>query len=259
MASSQTALITGASSGIGRALAYLFAQDGYTLVLAGRHASTLETLRAELVATHRVTAHCISVDLATAGGADLLHAQLLHERLSIDVLVNNAGVGLQGAFVDLPLDRQLQMMTLNVTSLVSLTRLLLPAMAQRERGGVLNVGSMAGFQPGPYMAVYYATKAFVVSFSEAISDELKGSGVVVSCLAPGPTATGFATEAGVTHAPLFRGELMTADEVARLGYEGWKRGKSLIITGARNRRRYLLTKIMPRSIVRRVVRRLNRV
>jgi len=257
MASGQTVLITGASSGIGRALAHLFARDGYSLVLAARHASTLETLRAELVATYRTTAHSVSVDLATEGGADLLHAQLLHERLSVDVLVNNAGFGMQGAFVNLPFDRQLQMMTLNMTSVVALTRLLLPPMVQRGRGGILNVGSTAGFQPGPFMAVYYATKAFVVSFSEAISDELKGTGVVVSCLAPGPTSTGFAAEAGVTHARLFQGEVMTADEVARIGYEGWKNGRSLVIAGARNRRRYLLTKIMPRSIVRRAVRGMN--
>ena len=174
------------------------------------------------------------------------------------MLVNNAGAGMQGAFAELPLDRQLQMMTLNMTSLVSLTRLLLPPMVQRGHGGVLNVGSTAGFQPGPFMAVYYATKAFVVSFSEAVADEVKGTGVVVTCLAPGPTSTGFAAEAGVTHAPLFQGDVMTADEVARIGYDGWKQGKSLVIAGARNRRRYLLTKLMPRSIVRRAVRGLNR-
>ena len=257
MASSQTALITGASSGIGRGLAHLFAADGYRVILAARHATTLETLRVELAATYRTAAHVVSVDLATEGGADLLHAQLLRDRLSVDVLVNNAGFGMQGAFTELPLDRQLQMMTLNMTSLVSLTRLLLPPMVERGHGGVLNVGSTAGFQPGPFMAVYYATKAFVVSFSEAVADEVKGTGVVVTCLAPGPTSTGFAAEAGVTHAPLFQGAVMTADEVARIGYEGWKQGKSLVIAGARNRRRYLLTKFLPRSIVRRAVRGLN--
>jgi len=237
MASSQTVLITGASSGIGRRLAHLFARDGYRVILAARRATTLETLRAELVAAYRTAAHVVSIDLATEGGADLLNAQLLRDRVSVDVLVNNAGFGMQGAFAELPLDRQLQMMTLNMMSLVSLTRLLLPPMVQRGRGGVLNVGSMAGFQPGPFMAVYYATKAFVVSFSEAVADEVKGTGVVVTCLAPGPTSTNFAAEAGATHAPMFQGELMTADEVARIGYDGWKRGKSLVIAGGRNRRR----------------------
>jgi short-subunit dehydrogenase len=257
MSSTRTVLITGASSGIGRALAHLFARDGYTVVLAARHASTLETLQAELVSTYRGMAHAMPADLATDGGAELLHAQLLHERLTVDVLVNNAGFGMQGAFMELPLDRQLQMMTLNMTSLVTLTRLLTPSMVQRRHGGVINVGSTAGFQPGPYMAVYYATKAFVVSFSEAIADELKDTGVVVSCLAPGPTSTGFATEAGVTHAPLFQGNVMSADEVARIGYEGWLRGRALVIAGSRNRRRYLLSKLMPRALVRQAVRRLN--
>ena len=254
---SGTALITGASSGIGRAFAHLFARDGYRVVLTARHATTLEALRSELVTTYGAEAHAISVDLATEGGADLLHAQLLHDRLVVDVLVNNAGFGMQGQFVELPIDRQLQMMTLNMTSLVALTRLLTPAMVQRRHGGVINVASTAGFQPGPLMAVYYATKAFVVSFTEAVSDELKHTGVVVTCLAPGPTSTGFATEAGVTHAPLFQGEVMTADEVARIGYDGWKHGKSLVIAGARNRRRYLLTKFLPRSVVRRAVKAMN--
>jgi uncharacterized protein len=257
MAAPRTALITGASSGIGRAFAHLFARDGYTVVLTARHTSTLEALQSELAATYRATAHCISADLGVDGGAALLHAQLLHDRLNVDVLVNNAGFGMQGMFVELPLDRQLQMMTLNMTTLVQLTRLLTPPMVQRRHGGVINVASTAGFQPGPFMAVYFATKAFVVSFSEAIADELKDTGVVVSCLAPGPTSTGFAAEAGVSNARLFQGELMTAGEVARIGYEGWQHGQSLVIAGARNRFGYLLSKILPRSRMRQLVRGLN--
>jgi hypothetical protein len=144
-----------------------------------------------------------------------------------------------------------------MTSLVALTRLLTPAMVQRRHGGVINVASTAGFQPGPLMAVYYATKAFVVSFTEAISDELKDSGVVVSCLAPGPTSTGFATEAGVTHARLFQGDVMTAGEVARIGYDGWQHGKSLVIAGSRNRFGYLLARILPRRTMRQLVKGLN--
>ena len=254
---SRTVLITGASSGIGRAFAHLFARDGYRVVLTARHATTLETLRSELVAMYKAEAHDNSVDRATVGGADLLHAQLLHDRLSVDVVVNNAGFGMQGPFVELPLERQLQMMTLNMTSLVALTRLLTPSMVQRRHGGVINVASTAGFQPGPLMAVYYATKAFVVSFTEAISDELKDSGVVVTCLAPGPTSTGFAAEAGVTHARLFQGDVMSAEEVARIGYDGWQHGKSLVIAGAQNRRRYWLVRILPRSVVRRAARAMN--
>jgi short-subunit dehydrogenase len=257
VSTSKTALITGASSGIGRALAHLFAADGYGLVLAARGVPALETLRGELVARHRVPVRITGVDLSSLDGADRLHADLLRAGDRIDVLVNNAGVGIQGSFVELPLDRQLHMMTLNMTSLTTLTRLLLPPMIERRRGGVLNVGSTAAFQPGPFMAVYYATKAFVVSFSEAIAEELRGTGVSVTCLAPGPTATNFAAEAGATTSRLFRGDTMTAEEVAGIGYEGWKRGESLVIAGARNRLGQLIVRLAPRSYVRRIVRRLN--
>jgi short-subunit dehydrogenase len=257
MARGDTVLITGASSGIGRALAHLFAADGFNLVLTARRESTLEALTVQLGGTYRVTVKSFLSDLSTSDGADLLHADLLHAGVHIDVLVNNAGVGMQGKFVELPLDRQLHMMTLNMTSLTILTRLLVPPMIQRRRGGVLNVGSIAGFQPGPFMAVYYASKAFVVSFSEALGDELSGTGVTVTCLAPGPTATGFADSAGVTHARLFQGDVMSAEQVARIGYEGWKRGDSLVIAGRGNRLRQLVVKLAPRGFVRRRVRRLN--
>ena len=257
MGKGDTVLITGASSGIGRALAHLFAADGFGLVLTARRESTLESLAADLGTEYRVPVRFFPSDLSTVEGAELLHADLLHAGVQIDVLVNNAGVGMKGAFIELPLDQQLRMMTLNMTSLTILTRLLVPPMVQRRRGGVLNVGSTAAFQPGPFMAVYYATKAFVVSVSEALGEELSGSGVTVTCLAPGPTDTGFAKEAGVTRARLFQGEVMTAEEVARIGYSAWTRGESLVIAGARNRRSQLLVRLLPRRLVRRAVRRLN--
>jgi len=162
-----------------------------------------------------------------------------------------------GSCVQVPLDRQLEMIALNVTTLTLLTRRLVPGMRNRRRGGVLNVGSTAGFQPGPFMAVYYATKAYVVSFTEALAEELSGSGVRVSCLAPGPTETGFAAEAGATDAGLFRGEVMTVDEVAQIGYEGWKIGKVLIVPGRRNRLRALAVRLLPRTSVVKAARRLN--
>jgi short-subunit dehydrogenase len=257
MARGDTVLITGASSGIGLAFAHLFAADGFGLVLAARRESTLEALASELQSAYHVPVRFFAVDLATHDGPDLLHANLLHAGVRVDVLVNNAGFGLQGSFVDLPLDRQLEMMTLNMTSLTVLTRLLVPPMVMRRRGGVLNVGSTAGFQPGPFMAVYYATKAYVVSFSEALADELKDTGVLVTCLAPGPTETSFAKAAGATDSRLFRGDTMTAEEVARIGYQAWKRGDSLVIAGRRNRISQLLVRMLPRSYVRGVVRRLN--
>jgi short-subunit dehydrogenase len=257
MSKGDTVLITGASSGIGRAFAHLFAADGFGLVLTARRESTLEALAVELGAKYRVPVRIHLADLSSNDGADLLHADLLRAGVQVDVLVNNAGVGMQGNFVELALDQQLHMMTLNMTSLTILTRLFVPPMIQRRRGGVLNVASIAGFQPGPLMAVYYATKAFVLSFSEALGDELSGTGVTVTCLAPGPTDTGFADAAGLTHAALFQGDVMTAKDVARIGYEGWKRGDSLVIAGSGNRLRQLVVKFAPRSFIRKRVRQLN--
>jgi short-subunit dehydrogenase len=252
-----TALITGASSGIGRSLARLFARDGYELVLVARRAVVLEELAAELARERKVGIRVMPIDLADPAAAQRLYEGLQREGVTVDVLVNNAGFGMQGAFAALPVERQLQMIHLNVTALTALTRLLLPHMLEGGRGGVLNVGSTAGFQPGPYMAVYYATKAYVVSFSEALADELSGSGLRITCLAPGPTATAFAAEAGAADSRLFRGETMTVDEVARIGYEGWQQGRPLVIAGARNRWGTLAVRLLPRSYVLKAVRRLN--
>jgi short-subunit dehydrogenase len=254
---SATVLITGASSGIGRALARLFARDGYALVLVARRGSVLEELATELSRDHGVAVRVMPIDLAMPEATTKLVKSLQAAGVNVDVLVNNAGFGMQGAFAALPLERQLQMIHLNVTALTALTRLLVPSMLERAGGGVLNVGSTAGFQPGPFMAVYYATKAYVVSFSEALSDELSGSGLRISCLAPGPTATAFAAEAGATESRLFRGDTMSVEEVARIGYEGWQQGKPLVIAGARNRLSALAVRMLPRAYVRRLVRELN--
>ncbi len=251
---SATALITGASSGIGRAFAHLFARDGYGLVLVARRGDALEELAAELSREHGVTVRVMAVDLALVDAPARLAADLQQAGVGVDVLVNNAGFGLQGAFAALPVDRQLQMIHLNVAALTALTRLFLPAMIARGGGGILNVGSTAGFQPGPFMAVYYATKAYVVSFSEALADELSGSGLRVTCLAPGPTATAFAAEAGATESRLFQGSAMSVDEVARIGYKAWRQGKFLVIAGRRNWWRTLAVRLLPRATVRRIVR-----
>jgi short-subunit dehydrogenase len=254
---SATALITGASSGIGRALARAFARDGYGLVLVARRGAVLEELAAELSRDHGVTVRVMAIDLGEPQAAMRLFADLQEAGVIVDVLVNNAGFGMQGAFAALPIDRQLQMIHLNVTALTALTRLLLPSMLERSRGGVLNIGSTAGFQPGPFMAVYYATKAYVISFTEALADELSGSGLRVSCLAPGPTATPFAAEAGAAESRLFQGDKMSVDDVARIGYEGWRDGKFLVIAGRRNWWRAAAVRILPRAYVRKIVRDLN--
>jgi uncharacterized protein len=256
-ATGQTVLITGASSGIGRSFAHLFAADGYALVLVARRAAALEDVAAEVTRRHGIQARVVSADLTRPGSATQLVSELRQAGVSIDVLVNNAGVGIQGAFAALPLERQLSMIALNVMTLTALTHLLLPAMIERRRGGILNVGSTAGFQPGPFMAVYYATKAYVDSFSEALGEELEGSGLKVSCLAPGPTSTGFASEAGATDARLFTGATATADEVARAGYAGWQAATPMVIPGLGNRLRRHFVRVAPRKFILQAVRRLN--
>src|SRR5258707_522371 len=208
-----TALVTGASSGIGLELARRLAADGHDLVVIARRAAALDALVAEVTRAYGVKATAISVDLAQPAGARHIYDELLRAGTTIDVVVNNAGFGLQGAVAKLPLDRQLEMVQVNVTALTELTRLFLPGMLERNRGGVLNVGSTAGFQPGPMMAVYYATKAYVVSFTEALAEEVAGSALRISCLAPGPTATGFAQEGKMTGTGLFRlGTMMSASD-----------------------------------------------
>jgi len=252
-----TALITGASAGIGRALAHEFARDGYEVLLVARRADALEALAREINMTHGAPARTFPLDLADAHAPGALHDRLAAEGAIIDVVVNNAGFGAHGPVADIPIDRQLEMIQVNVTALTELTRLFIPPMLQRRRGGVLNVASTAAFQPGPYMAVYYATKAYVLSFTEALAEETAGSGVRVSCLAPGPTATEFAEVAAITESGLFKGAVMDAQEVARAGYRGWKRGETLVIPGAANRRGVMIVKFAPRRWVRKVVKRLN--
>lgn len=252
-----TALITGASAGIGRALAHEFARDGYEVLLVARRAAALESLVREINMTHGAPARAFPADLTRADMARELFERFDAEGTRVDVVVNNAGFGLNGSLADLPLDRQLEMIQLNVASLTELTRRFLPGMLERRSGGVLNVASTAAFQPGPFMAVYYATKAYVLSFTEALAEEVAGTGLRVTCLAPGPTATEFADAAGMNDVRLFKGQVMDAADVARAGFRGWKRGETLVIPGAANRRGVLMVKFAPRAWVRRVVKRLN--
>src|SRR3954447_6416423 len=219
----ETALITGASSGIGLDLARLFAKDGCDVVLVARSEGKLRELAAELERDCGVTAHVIALDLARPNAAEALVQRLPAD---VDVLVNNAGFGVAGPFVETDLAKELEMIQVNIVALTQLTKLLLPKMVARRRGRVLNVASTAAFQPGPLMAVYYATKAYVLSFSEAIADELRDSGVTVTALCPGPTETGFAAVAGMDQTRLFTlMKPMTSAEVAKKGYEAMKRGR----------------------------------
>ncbi len=254
----ETVLITGASSGIGKELARCFARDGSRLVLVARRRDPLEVLATQLRPASGIEAVVLVADLACPEGAARVFSQIERDGLEVDVLVNNAGFGAQGLFAQLPLDRQLEMVQLNATTLTHLTRTFLPGMIARRRGGILNIASTAAFQPGPHMAVYYASKAFVLSFSEALSEELSGTGVTVTALCPGPTATGFGEAAQMRRTPMFRLLTMSASSVAEAGHRGFRRRRAVVIPGVWNRLLTFSVRLVPRWLSRRIVGAMNR-
>jgi uncharacterized protein len=253
----ETVLVTGASSGIGRELARRFAADGSRLLLVARGERALHALAEELRAQNKTESRVFLVDLARpeSPGQVLNHVQTAGWK--VDVLVNNAGFGAQGPFGEIPLDRQLQMLQVNVTTLTHLTRLLLPGMMDRRRGGVLNVASTAAFQAGPQMAVYYASKAYVLSFTEALAEELAGTGVSATALCPGPTDTNFIAAAGLRSSRLFARSAMTAEVVARIGHAAFRRKQVIVVPGLRNRTLAFLVRFAPRAVARRIAGYLN--
>jgi len=254
----QTALVTGASFGIGVDLAECFARDGYNLILAARSADALNEVAARLAKAHKVAAQAIPIDLGAIGGGAALAAEIEARGLTVDVLVNNAGFGIAGAFAGSDGSEQLGMLDLNTRALVELTHIYWPGMLAKGRGGVLNVASTAAFQPGPLMATYYASKAFVLSFSEALWEEARGAGVLVSCLCPGPTVSKFRERAGTGKTRLSRvGKAMSSASVARMGYQAWRANKCVKVTGLRNAFTAALVQMLPRETVLRLVRRIQ--
>jgi short-subunit dehydrogenase len=251
---SRCALITGASTGIGYEFAKLFARDGSGLVVVARNGQRLAEVKAELEQQFHVPVTVVPKDLALAQAPDELFAELQRERIEVDVLVNNAGFGTHGPFAEADPASQLQMMQVNMAALTHLTRLFLPGMIARTSGRILNVASTAAFQPGPLMAVYYASKAYVLSFSEALANELRGTGVTVTALCPGPTRTNFQNRAGVGDTLLARSGVADAASVARTGYRGLMAGKTVVIPGTRNRILAFTVRWLPRSLVIRAVR-----
>jgi short-subunit dehydrogenase len=246
----QTALVTGASMGIGVDLAECFAKDGYDVILTARSEALLKDVADKLAKQYNVKATAIAADLGTPGGGEALAVKIAAQGLSVDVLVNNAGYGKAGAFLGSDRATQLGMIDLNDRALVELTHIYWPSMLQNKHGGVLNVASTAAFQPGPLMAIYYASKAFVLSFSEALWKEAEGTGVKVSCLCPGPTASNFRERAGTGATRLSRlGTPMTSASVARQGYRGFQKNRMVVITGARNALLASLVPFLPRRTV----------
>ncbi|MFT3922245.1 MAG: SDR family oxidoreductase [Myxococcales bacterium] len=255
---SQTALVTGASTGIGVDLAECFARDGYDLILVARSDGPLREVASRLASAHGVRAVPIAQDLAKIGGGSELARSVASAGLQVDVLVNNAGYGDAAPLAESELDTQLGMVDLNIRALLELTHLYWPSMLKSGRGGVLNVASTAAFQPGPFMATYYASKAFVLSFSEALWEEARGTGVHVSCLCPGPTVSQFRQRAGTDKKKLSQAATpMSSAEVAELGYQAFKHNKRVEITGLRNRALAAAVPFVPRKTLLGMVRNLQ--
>jgi uncharacterized protein len=256
-ANSETVLVTGASSGIGRELARCFAADGSRLVLTARNMEALQSLADELRRAHNTEATVLTADLSRPEAPERIFAELQGRGITVDVLVNNAGFGACGKFVELPLPRQLEMLQVNITALTHLTGLLLPGMVHRRRGGILNVASVAGFVPGPGMAVYYATKACVLSFTEALAEELAGTNVTATALCPGPTATNFGKVAQADKARMIRLARMTAEAVALGGFRSFRKKQVVAVPGLQSRLLILISRCAPRVLVRKIAAKFN--
>ena len=254
----ETVLITGASSGIGLELAKCFAADGCRLVLVARSTEALASLAKELRQAHQIEARVLTADLSLPETPKRIFEELRAANITVDVLVNNAGFGANGAFAEISLSRQLEMLQVNLTALTELTGLFLPGMIPRKRGGILNVGSVAGFVPGPGMMVYYATKAFVLSFTEALAEELQGTGLTVSVLCPGPTESNFGNVARGQKVRPMKTSKMTSAAVAVYGHRAFRNGKITAVPGLQNKVFVFLNRILPRKLPRKIVKLYNR-
>ncbi|MBI5223163.1 SDR family oxidoreductase [Candidatus Micrarchaeota archaeon] len=252
------ALITGPTSGIGYELARIFANNGFDLILVGRNREKLEKVASELKNTE-TNCDIIVSDLVGKEAAIGVFEETRKKRLDVDILVNNAGFGLYGEFSKTDIDKEIEMIELNIVTLTTLTKLFLPQMIARKSGKILNLASTAAFQPGPLMAVYYATKAYVLHFSEAIAEELKETGVSVTALCPGPTETGFQKEAKMDNSVevLRKENVMDAKTVAKVGYDALISRKVIAVAGLKNKITAELVRIAPRSIVRKIVKKIQ--
>lgn len=253
----KTALITGASAGIGAELAKVFAAHDYDLVLVARRRDALEALAGTLEGKRGITATVIVDDLGDPEAPERIFAAVRDARIEVDVLVNNAGFGLGGEFSETPIEREITMVQVNVTALMHLTKLFVAPMLKRRAGYVLNVASTAAFFPGPLQSVYYASKAFVLSFSQAIAEELAHSGISVTCLCPGPTETEFAQVAGMKSVRLPNLDLAEADDVAEFGYRAMLAGWRVAVPGAKNKLLVQVQRLVPRRIISRAVKKMQ--
>jgi short-subunit dehydrogenase len=239
------AIVTGASGGLGLEFAKLLAADKHDVVLVARSGDKLEAIAAQLRAQHGVNVEAVAMDLSAIDAAKQLTARVPE----CDILINNAGFASNGRFDQLDPARICEEIMLDILTLTELTRAYLPGMRARGSGRIMNIGSTAGFLPGPFMAVYYAAKAYVISFSQAIAEELRGTGVTVTCLCPGATKTGFAERADAKGTLLFRLPMADAAAVARAGYRAMLNGRELVVPGLSNKLVTLSSKITPRRLL----------
>lgn len=256
----QTALITGASSGIGYELAKLFAYKGYNIVVVDKKGERLTEIAAEFEKKYRVFVKAIVIDLSVSTSAEEIFTLLQQESIKVDLLVNNAGFGSYGYFHETDLTTELQMLQVNVVCITHLTKLFLKEMVKQGYGKILNVASTAAFQSGPLMAVYFATKAYVLSFSEAIANELEGTGVTITALCPGPTSSGFQYTTAMKKAKAASSwRLMDAATVAKIGYDGLMANKTVVIPGLKNKIMATVIRFVARKVVTKIVREIHEV
>ena len=246
-------LITGASEGIGRALAEVFARHGHNLVLTARNRARLESLAQELKSEHDIAAFILDLDLAEADGPKALFEAVKAEGIAIDILVNNAGFGLYGPFLERNTGEHGDLVQVNIQALTALCHLFGADMAARGAGRILNVASTVAFMPGPLMATYFASKAFVLRFSESLREELRDQGVGVTCLCPGLTESRFHERAGLLQSNLLRFAVASAESVAEAGYRGCMADKAIVLPGLRNRLAPLAERLLPRALLRKII------
>lgn len=247
-------LITGASGGLGLELAKIFSREGHNLVLLARRHEKLESLAKELEENYKIKTKVIAKDLCLVNASQEVYDYCQRENIHIDILVNNAGFGDFGPYAESDWTKQANMVQLNITALMHLTHLFLPPMLERKEGKILNLASVAAFQPGPLMSIYYASKAFVLSFTEALSVETKGTGVTVTALCPGPTESDFMTVADLEESGLFKNlRVASAQTVCEYGYRQMQKGKVIAIPGLLNKILVLTAKFSPRALVRLIV------
>lgn len=256
------ALITGATSGIGLSLARIHASKKGNLIIVGRNGAKLSKLKNELEHTFKIDVMAFSVDLSKETSVNKLINRIKDQKLRVKYLINNAGFGLYGEFKDTSIDREVEMIELNIKAVTMLSKAFLYDMKQHKKGYIMNVGSVASFLPGPLMSVYYASKNYVLAFSQALNEELKGTGVSVTCLCPGPTLTNFTKTARGEKAEILTSNLMSADDVAQIGYESMLDRKTIVIPGFRNKLIVFATRILSRrrivSLVHKATSKLNK-